>query len=71
MKEVNLFGVYVAPLVIYLAIAGALFLPLKLALDLIGADRIIWHRPLFDVSLFVCIVSAVTLAVGPNAIWPL
>ena len=71
MREVNLFGVYLAPFVVYLVVGAALFLPLKLALDWVGADRIIWHRPLFDVSLFVCIVSSVTLAIGHNAIWPL
>jgi hypothetical protein len=71
MKEVNLFGIYVAPIVLYLVVASLIFLPVKLVLDRLGADRVIWHRPLFDVSLFVCTVALVTLAVGHNTIWPL
>jgi hypothetical protein len=71
MREVDLFGIYVAPFVLYLVVATAIFLPVKVGLDWLGADRLIWHRPLFDGSLFVCTVAAVTLIVGHNAIWPL
>lgn len=59
MKEVDLFGVYVSPFIRDLAIAAMLFLPIKLLLDRV-ADRFIWHRPLFDLSAFVCVLAAVT-----------
>jgi hypothetical protein len=68
MKEVSVLGVYFPPLFADIVVALILFAPLKWVLDRIGADRWIWHRPLADVALFICIVSAVTLAwprVGP------
>lgn len=64
MKEVNVLGVYLPPLFADILLALILFMPLKWGLDRLGADRWVWHRPLADLSLFVCIVAGVTLA------WP-
>jgi hypothetical protein len=61
MKELNFFGVYLPPFFGDLALAALLFAPLKWVLDRIGTNRVVWHRPLFDLSLFVCITAAVTL----------
>ena len=69
MRELNLFGIYVAPFILYVVAAAVIFFPVKLGLDWLGVDRFIWHRPLFDVALFVCTVSAITLLAGPRGIW--
>jgi hypothetical protein len=63
MKELNFFGVYLPPLFGDLVLAAVLFIPLKWLLDRIGTNQVVWHRPLFDLSLFVCVVAAVTLGV--------
>ena len=61
MREIDLLGVYVPPAWADILVAIVLFAPLKLALDRLGADRFVWHRPLFDVSLFACTLSGVIL----------
>ncbi len=61
MKDIDLLGVYLPPGLVDITIAIVVFAPVKLILDRLGADRLVWHRPLFDVSLFVCAVAAVIL----------
>jgi protein AaeX len=61
IKEVNIFGVYLSPFVAYLAIALILFWPLRMLFDRWAIQRYVWHRPLFDVSIFVIILSLIGL----------
>jgi hypothetical protein len=61
MKELDFFGVYLPPFFGDLALAALLFAPLKWLLDHVGMNRLVWHRPLFDLSLFICVAAAVTL----------
>lgn len=61
MNEIDLLGIYLPPGLADIVIAAAVFAPVKLGLDRLGAERFVWHRPLFDVSLFVCAVAAVVL----------
>jgi hypothetical protein len=61
LKEVNFFGIYVSPFVLYLAIAIVLFYPLRMLFDRWALQRYVWHRPLFDISVFVIILSLVGL----------
>ena len=59
-----MFGVYMSPFVRDLALAAVVFAPVKLALDRCRIERFVWHRALFDVALFACIVAVVTFALG-------
>jgi hypothetical protein len=61
MKEIDVLGVYLPPIFADFAIALVLFAPLKWLLDRMAIERWVWHRPLADLSLFVCILSGVTL----------
>ncbi len=61
LKEVNLFGIFIAPFAAYLAVALVIFIPLRLLFDRYGVQRWVWHRPLFDVSIFVIILSLIGL----------
>lgn len=60
MKEIDIVGVYVSPFLRDLAVAALVFLPVKIGLDRVAFDRLVWHRPLADVALFVCTVALVT-----------
>jgi hypothetical protein len=71
MKELDVFGVYLSPFVADLVLGAIAFAPVKLALDGIGADRFVWHRQLFDICLFVSVVSAVSLSGVARSLWPL
>jgi hypothetical protein len=63
LKEINLDGIFVSPFALDLFIALLIFLPLRVVFDRWGMQRWVWHRPLFDVSVFVIIVSLIGLAI--------
>jgi protein AaeX len=62
LKEINLDGIFVSPFALDLFVALLIFLPLRVVFDRWGIQRRVWHRPLFDVSVFVIIVSLLGLA---------
>ena len=64
LKEINLDGIFIAPFAGYLAVALILFFPLRLLFDRFAIHRWVWHRPLFDISIFVIILSLIGLIFG-------
>ena len=58
--EIDLQGVLVAPLIVWMAIAYVIGIPLRAALTWLGFYRLVWHRALFDVSLFAVLVWSVS-----------
>jgi hypothetical protein len=58
--EMNIFGVFVQPLLVFLLVSLALLAVLRRLLNWIGAYRFVWHRSLFDVALLVIILAGVT-----------
>lgn len=61
LKEINICGVFFSPFAGYLVIAMIIFLPLRVQFDRWAIQRHVWHRPLFDISVFVIIVSIIGL----------
>ena len=61
LKEINIEGVFVSPFVGYLAAAMLIFFPLRILFDRWALQRYVWHRPLFDLSVFVIILSLIGL----------
>jgi len=61
IKEINIFGVYIAPFAAYLLIALLIFIPVRLLFDRYAIHRWVWHRPLFDIAIFVIILSIIGL----------
>ncbi len=58
MNDVDIYGVYLTPLLV--GLVGALLVGLvlrRLALR-VGLYRLVWHAPLFDAAAFVLILSA-------------
>jgi protein AaeX len=58
IKEIDLAGLYLSPMLGYLLVALALTGILRFVLGRIGAYRWIWHPALFDVSMAVIIMTA-------------
>lgn len=58
IKEIDLAGVYLSPMLGYLVVALALTGLLRLVLGRIGAYRWIWHPALFDLSVLVIVMTA-------------
>lgn len=59
IKELNLAGVFLAPMLLYVVVSGGVWYALRAALGQIGAYRFIWHPALFNTALFVIILAAV------------
>jgi hypothetical protein len=61
--EFDIYGVYVPLLAVFGGVAFLFQLAVKRAFDALGIYRFVWHRPLFDLSIFVILLGAVT-AIG-------
>jgi hypothetical protein len=61
LTEINVMGVYVAPIVIYALLTVPIFLICRWVLGMIGLWRFVWHPALFEVGLFISILSLVVL----------
>jgi hypothetical protein len=61
IKEVDIFGIYVAPFAAYLVAAYCIFVPVRMWFDRIEIQKWVWHRPLFDTAAFVIILSVIGL----------
>jgi hypothetical protein len=61
MKEVDLFGIYIAPAALVALVALVVFLFLRRWFDRIKIQRWVWHRPLFDTAVYVILLSLIGL----------
>jgi len=60
--EFDIYGVYFPAFAVFAGIAFLLQIALKRLLDVSGVYRFVWHRPLFDLALYVVLLAAVTAA---------
>jgi hypothetical protein len=60
-QEINIFGVYISPFVVVLALGLLIFLPLRAGLDRFQFDKYVWHRSLADACLFVITLGLLVL----------
>ncbi|MFK8332482.1 DUF1656 domain-containing protein [Pseudomonas sp. BJa5] len=65
LREWALGGVLLSPFLIYVLLALVLTGALRLLLRLTPLGSWIWHEALFDCALFVCVLTLVTLGLGP------
>lgn len=59
--EINLFGVYVAPIAVIMLLAWLIVLPLRRVADRFGLFRHVWHPALFVFAVYVMILSVMVL----------
>jgi hypothetical protein len=67
--EFDVYGVFVPALLVWGLIALLLTAVLRSVLVRVGFYRLVWHRPLVDLSLLVIILAAV-VALVPHWIAP-
>ena len=60
--ELDVYGVFVPPLLVWLAAALPLTAGLRRLLRRFGVYRVVWHRPVFDLALLVIVLGAVVTA---------
>jgi len=61
-SEVNIFGVYVAPISVMMIVAWLATLLLRWLLMLTGLMRHVWHPSLFAFALFLVVLSLMVLS---------
>jgi protein AaeX len=63
-SEVNVFGVYIAPISILIVAAWIATVTLRRAADRFGLLRLVWHPALFVFSIYVILLSSFVLFVA-------
>jgi hypothetical protein len=59
--EVNLFGVYVAPISIMMVAAWFVLIALRRVADYFGLLRHVWHPALFVCAVYMTLLSSIVL----------
>ena len=62
IAELDIAGIFIAPIVAYAVLAAAPFFLLRWGLARLGFWHFVWHPALFEVSLYLAILSLLVLA---------
>ena len=62
--EVNLFGVYVAPISVMMVAAWLVLIALRRVADHFGLLRHVWHPALFVFAVYMTVLSSIVLIVA-------
>ena len=62
--EINLFGVYVAPIAPMFVAAWLMLIPFRRLADRFGLLRHVWHPALFLYCVYVILLSVIVLLAG-------
>lgn len=60
IKEVDVFGVFVPPLLLYAVVAAAVWLPLRMLLERTRFYALVWRPALFNLAAYVVTLACVT-----------
>lgn len=63
-REVNLLGVYVAPISVIMAVAWVFLLIVRRAAVRSGLSQYLWHPALFSLAIYVIFVSSIVLFIA-------
>ena len=62
--EINLFGVYVAPISVMMLAAWLVVVALRRVADRYGLLRYVWHPSLFVFAVYMIMLSSIVIVVG-------
>jgi hypothetical protein len=63
-SEINLLGVYVAPISVIMAVAWILLLITRRMVVRVGLSEYVWHPALFSLAIYVIFVSSIVLFIA-------
>jgi protein AaeX len=63
-SEINLLGVYVAPIAVIMAGAWILLLIVRRVAVRVGLSQYVWHPALFSLAVYVMFVSFIVLLIA-------
>ena len=67
--EIDVFGVFISPIVLMIVIAFAITMVLRLVAVEFGWARGIWHPALFEFSVFIIVLTATVVTFGTLRIY--
>jgi len=62
--ELDLFGVYVAPLALMMLAAWIITVPLRRLGDRFDLPRLVWHPALFNTGVYAIVLSLIVILTG-------
>lgn len=62
--ELDLFGIYVAPIAPMMLAAWLVMMPLRWIAQRTGITRHVWHHALFGFSVYLMVLAAIVVGVG-------
>ncbi len=63
IHEIDIYGVLVTPMLVWLGVALLVTGLLRIALGHAGLYRFVWHKPLFDLAPLILVLGGVAAAV--------
>ncbi|MBB4349380.1 DUF1656 domain-containing protein [Aliirhizobium cellulosilyticum] len=63
-QEVNVLGVYLAPIVLMMLLAWIITLPIHHVSNRFGLTRRVWHRGLFNLCIYISVLSITIVSFG-------
>jgi protein AaeX len=65
--EVNLFGVYVAPISMMMVVTWSITIALRRIANRLGLLRYVWHPALFVFAIYIIVLSSWVLVVARSS----
>lgn len=62
--NIDLFGVYVAPISVIMVVAWLIVIALRRATNRFGPLRYVWHPSLFMAAVYVIVLSGIVLVIA-------
>lgn len=62
--EIDLYGVYLAPIALMMVAAWLMLVPLRRIADHFGLLRHVWHPALFEFAVYVIMLSCIVLLIA-------
>jgi protein AaeX len=62
--EINVFGVYVAPISVMMLVAWLFLIALRRIATYFGLSRRVWHPALFECAVYMIVLSSIVLIVA-------
>jgi hypothetical protein len=62
--DINLFGVYVAPISLMMLVAWLVLIAIRRVADRFGLLHYVWHPALFVLAMYMIVLSSIVLIVA-------
>jgi hypothetical protein len=63
-REIDLFGIYVAPIAVLMLLAWLLLVLVRRIADRLGLTYVVWHPALFNAALYLILLSGLVLVLA-------